>query len=61
MKKRTKKQVKNRLAKLARNCFYTSFYNGLFGGSKWKRLSSKAQLAFWSEFYIYFGVDDLPF
>ena len=60
MKKRTKKQVKNRLEKLAKNCLKTSFKSG-FSGGKWNRLSSMAQQAFWTEFYSYFGVDDLPF
>ena len=61
MRKRTKKQVRIRLEKLAKNCHKTSFNSGLSSDRKWNRLSNMAQQAFWIEFYSYFGADDLPF
>lgn len=61
MKRRTKKQVRERLGKLAKHCFSMCFIYGLASGkdiAKYERLASIARQAFWVEFYTYFGVDD---
>lgn len=62
MKRRTKKDVRDRLAKLARHCFSMEFNFGLASGidrDKYCRLSSMANRSFWCEFYNYFGTDGI--
>ena len=62
MKRRTKKQVRDRLAKLIRHCLSMEFNCGLASGidrAKYSRLSSMANKSFWCEFYKYFGTDGI--
>ena len=61
MKKRTKKQTRERLRKLFLNCLSCQFNCGLRYKDFDKRLNQldeMAQAAFWKEFYSYFGSED---